>query len=53
MSKVYESENQLILRVPIEIARKINESIERGKDPDFIELIPLTEKDDTEPMKFK
>jgi hypothetical protein len=58
MSKVYEVENQVILRVPPEIAMKINNTISKGPQKageDMLELIPYPEKDENEkePMRFQ
>jgi hypothetical protein len=58
MSKVYEVENQVILRVPPEIAKKINETMAKGPQrpgEDMLELYPYPEKDENEkePMRFQ
>ena len=56
MSKVYEVENQLILRIPPEIAKRINDSMnkEDSKDPDCVELIPFYENpNDSDSLKFQ
>jgi len=46
MSKVYDVENQLILRVPPEIAKKINESMAKidNKETDFFRNDPFLRK---------
>ena len=56
MSKVYNIENQVILRVPSEISKRINDSIknEDSKNRDFIELIPFYENlNDSDSLKFQ
>jgi len=57
MSKIYETENQLILRVPPEVAKKINESMNKMDDKqesDFLELIPYYENpQDQDTLKFQ
>jgi len=55
MSKVYDVENQLILRVPPEIAKKINESMAKidNKETDFFEMIPFYENSESDSLKFQ
>jgi len=64
MSKIYNTENQVILRLPLEIARKVNSVIEKNEQPpegaekvqnpeDFLELIPYSDKDGSESQRFQ
>jgi len=59
MSKIYQVENQVILRLPIEIARKVNQVMESKETPEggakeqTIELLPYPEKDGIEPPRFQ
>jgi len=60
MSKIYQIENQVILRLPLDIARKVNQVMEQkddtegaNKNLEAIELLPYPEKDGIEPPRFQ
>lgn len=55
MSKVFESENQFILRVPPEIAEKLHAKLDGEDGDDFIDITPniISNRQDEEVTQFK
>lgn len=55
MSKIFDYENQFILRVPESIADKLNKIIDNeDQKQNFLDLIPYVENDETgDCLKFK